>query len=110
MRAGRLRHRVTIQRYTVTQNDYGEEVESWTTHATRWAAVEPLTGREYFDAQQMTAEVSLRVRVRHDSTTEALTARDRISHDGRTLEIVSPPMRIKERGKEIHLMCREIAP
>jgi head-tail adaptor len=34
MRAGRLRHRVVIQRKTVTQNAFGEEVITWTTVGT----------------------------------------------------------------------------
>ena len=29
MRAGLIRRRVTVQRYTATQNSLGEEVESW---------------------------------------------------------------------------------
>lgn len=108
MFAGLLRHRVTIQRYTTTQNDYGEEVETWADLASRWAAVEPLSGREYFDAQQVASDVSIRVRMRSDSVTDALTAMDRIIHKSRTLEIVSPPINVNERGREIHLMCREL--
>jgi len=108
IRAGKLRHKVTFQRFTTTQNSFGETVETWEDHAERSAAIEPLSGKEYWDAQQTTAETSVRVRVRHDSTTEAITSKDRIAYDGRTLEIVSPPIRINERRREIHFMCREI--
>lgn len=42
MRAGRLRHRVTIQQVTRTRDGFGQPVESWSAFATVWAAVEPL--------------------------------------------------------------------
>ena len=65
MRAGNLRHLVTIQKLTTTRDSFGEPVESWTTFATVHAAVEPLSGREYWQAQQIAAETSLRVRIRY---------------------------------------------
>ena len=47
MEAGQLRHRVTIQQATETTDGFGGVTQAWATFATVWAAVEPLTGREY---------------------------------------------------------------
>jgi SPP1 family predicted phage head-tail adaptor len=64
MRAGQLRHRITIEAPTGAQNEYGEPVEGWTPHATVWASREDLGGREYFAAQQTQTTVSTRFRIR----------------------------------------------
>lgn len=108
MKAGRLRHRVTLQRHTPTQDAYGGETMAWSDLGTRWAAVEPLSGREWFQAQQFNAETSIRVRVRHDSTTAAMKADDRIQFGSRTLELTAPPQNLNERNIEVHLMCKEV--
>lgn len=66
MRAGRLRHRVVIEQRTEgTADAFGAPALTWTTFATRWADVRPLQGRELFAAQQVQANVSHAVRLRH---------------------------------------------
>lgn len=104
MRAGRLRHRVTIQSVTTNTDSYGQPIESWSTFAEVWAAVEPLTGREYFQAQQLQAEVTYRVRIRY--LTGVLPTM-RVLHDSRTFE-VQAVINLDERNRELHLMCREV--
>jgi SPP1 family predicted phage head-tail adaptor len=78
MRAGKLRHRITIEAATVA-NVFGEEVETWTTFAEVWAAKEDLAGREFFAAQQTTAEVTTRFRLRY---LDGVTPKMRINSDG----------------------------
>lgn len=104
MRAGDLRHRIVIQSNTPTRNDSGEPIESWSTWATVWAAVEPLSGREYFNAHQVTSEVDTRIRLRHVA---GLTAQMRVSWEGRIYQIQAV-IRRDERQREIHLMCSEV--
>ena len=65
MKAGDLRHRITIQQLAEGENDLGDIVQTWTAFATVWASVEPLTGREYLSAQQVSAETSGRIRMRY---------------------------------------------
>src|SRR5687767_13873249 len=43
--SGQLRHRVTIQAGTSTRGPVGRDVVTWSTTATRWARVIPLTER-----------------------------------------------------------------
>ena len=105
MRAGQLRHRVTLQQKgSVTQNEFGEEVISWTTVDIVWASVEPLRGREFIQAKQEQAMIDTKIRMRHrDGVTPVLRA----VWNGRVYDILSV-VRPEERQREIELMCREV--
>ena len=65
MRAGKLRHVVTIQSKTVTQDSYNEEIITWTDVATVRAAIETPTGAEYLDVESQGASISHKVAVRY---------------------------------------------
>ncbi len=104
MQAGRMRHRIKIQSPVEARNGVGEIITTWATLATVWASVEPLRGREFFDAEQMQAEVSTRVRMRYYP---GITAQMRVLWGSRVLEIVTP-IDVNERHKELQLMCREM--
>ena len=106
MLAGQLRQRVTIQKDTPTQDVYGQPVASWGTHLTRWASVEPLTGREAFTAAQMQSTVTTRIRVRWSSG-HGITPKMRVSWDGRLFEIDSV-VEVGSGREELHLMCTEV--
>jgi SPP1 family predicted phage head-tail adaptor len=81
-------------------------VPSWGTYAVRWAAVEPLTGREYFTAQQMQATVTTRIRLRYWAN-HGISPKMRVAWDGRLFEIDSV-QEVKSGRRELHLMCTEI--
>lgn len=104
MRSGELRHRVTIQHKVATQNAYGEEIIDWQTWKTAWAAVEPLTGREFMDAERAGAEVTHRIRIRQR---DGLLPSMRVSWDSRLFDIESV-LNLEERDREMQLMCREV--
>lgn len=105
VRAGAMRHRVAIERATVTQNSYGEEILSWGVWKWRWARVQPVSSREFLEARAQGAEVSHRVEMR---AVEGITPEMRLRHKGRILEIVQPARDIEEAGKKIELLCREV--
>jgi SPP1 family predicted phage head-tail adaptor len=65
MRAGPLRHRVVIQRPLATRTSYGEEQIAWITAAEMWAQIEPITGREFLQANIANPEQILRVTLRY---------------------------------------------
>lgn len=104
MRAGRLRKRVSIQQPVQAVNAYGERIVTWSTVATVWAAVEPLRGREMFDAEQVQAEISHRVILRYRS---GLDSTYRLLLASRVLQIQTV-IDVDERHRELHLMCREM--
>jgi len=65
MRAGRLRHRLSLQQQTQVQDAYGGFTTTWTTVATVWGAIEALRGKESFEVGQTNSEVTARVVIRY---------------------------------------------
>lgn len=104
MRSGRLRHRVTIERRTTTTDAHGDQLDTWTTMATVWAAIEPLNGREYFAASGEASEVTARIRLRYQSELAGMTTADRVTHNGVNYDIRSV-INPEQRGMELVLMC-----
>lgn len=105
MNAGELRHRVILQAKTVTRGNYGEEVIVWRDIATIWAKIEPLSGREYFQSQQMQSEISHKITIRYR---EDVKADWQMVYGTRIFNILSV-MNTEERKRELILMCREMA-
>jgi len=105
MRAGTLKRRVTIQSVTEGARDaYGEPDETITTHATRWASVEPLSGAELYRAHEVHPEVTHAVKMRYLS---GVTTKMRIVLGTRTFEIKSV-LNSEEDNRELVLMCTEM--
>lgn len=104
MRAGKLRRRVALERKEVSQGDYGEEIVAWAKYAAVWAAVEPVSGREFWTARQAEqGELTTRIRIRHRDDVQVA---DRVVWDGRTFDIET--VLADERERECELMCREL--
>lgn len=105
MRAGRLRHRINIQRLEKSRTPLGEVVESWNDLFTCHADVRPLTGKETYVSQQMAAEVNHEVTLRYRSD---IKPADRIiDKQGRILDIKSV-LDVYGRGRELKILCREV--
>ena len=92
MRAGPLDRRVTIQRVTLTEDDYGGSVESWADLATVSAQVVQQSGREFLAAAQTQAEQRVLFRLRW---IDGLSVLDRVSYGGRLHNIQD----VKELGR-----------
>mgnify|MGYP002813343007 CR=1 FL=1 len=103
MRIGPLRARVRIRTYTTSRDAYGAEVEAWVDFADVWASIEPLIGREFMAAKQITAEISHKIRMRY---IEGLLPTMTILWGDREFEIVSI-INVSERNKEILIMATE---
>jgi SPP1 family predicted phage head-tail adaptor len=103
VKIGKLRHRITIEQVTETQDIDGSVIETWTTFATAQASIEPVSGREYFAAQSTQAEVTHRIRLRYLS---GVTPKMRVNYNSRIFDILSV-ININERNRELQLMCRE---
>lgn len=104
MRAGSLRHRVTLQRFRCGRDAYGGPVEDWSDVATVWASLEAVNGREFFAGQQAQSEVTRRIRIRYRPD---VTADMRVIHQGTVFNIVAPLP--DNRGRELVLMCSEVS-
>lgn len=102
--AGKLKHRVTLQRLANASPDKtssGEPDDAWADVATVYASIEPLNGRELFAAQEHHAETTTRIRMRWRS---GVDAKMRATHGGTTYNILSV-IDPEKGGTELHLMC-----
>lgn len=120
MRAGRLPHRVKIQRKrvpvqpaaTATQNAFGElpttqgatgeETTRWQDVATVWAFVQPLQGREYMQAKQTQEELTTRITMRYRAD---LSANDRLLHGADVYDVLSV-LQTDNSQRQTVAMCR----
>lgn len=103
MRAGALRHQVTIQAATETPNSFGEPVPAWGTVATTWAEFTNVSARERFAAEQMQGQIVATARIRYLA---GVTPKMRLVFDGKTYLIrgVAP---LKGVHREMELMLEE---
>lgn len=108
MRAGILRHRVTIEAKTHVTDDWGEPHEEWSALVANLPAeVRDIRGREYWHSGQPApvGEVTIRVRIRYRGD---LDRQIRVVHAGRVyaVEAVLDP---DGRRTELHIMCKELS-
>ena len=100
MRAGQLRHRVTIQ--SPTEDIHGGPT-TWADTETVYARIAPIGGREFFLAQQVQADVTHRIVMRYGPV---VTPKHRLMFDGRYFDIRAVLNR-EERNRELELICTE---
>lgn len=100
MRAGRLDRRITIQARQAGLDAYGQPADAWTTVATVWARLEPLSGAERFEADQRSQEQSVRFTVRFRA---GIQPRQRVIFEGRQYDIRN--VAETERRHELVLDC-----
>jgi SPP1 family predicted phage head-tail adaptor len=103
MRAGELKQRIELQIPTRSQSS-GEWIDTYTTQATIWGAVEPLSGNRLFLAQQANSQVQGVVRIRYRS---GVTPKMRLKLGERIFQIISIINR-DEANEELQLWYREI--
>lgn len=104
LQIGQLRHQISLQSPTNSQNEYGEQTQSFDTYATIWAFIEPLSGRELLHAQQISEEIDSRITIRYNSS---VISEHRILFGTRIFEIktiINP----EERNEYQQLYCKEI--
>ncbi|BEN55254.1 phage head closure protein [Serratia marcescens] len=66
MQAGKLRHRITLQKPVKVQDTTsGEMIDTWQDVSNLWAEVSPLSAREFVAAQAMQNAVTTRIKIRY---------------------------------------------
>lgn len=103
MRAGKLRHRVEVQRSTATQDSYGQQVITWSTFATLWADIRPSEATETFESGQFKTERKHVVRMRFF---EGLTTRNRLKFGSRYFDVTGIRY-VREVKEEMVVDCVE---
>lgn len=107
---GKMRHRVTFQSFTGAVDSFGDPQQDddsqWKDAATLWAAIDPVSGKEFYAAQQSQSEVSHKVRCRYQT---GLTTAMRIKYGSRKFKILSI-IDWEERHESLLIMCKELVP
>jgi len=102
-----LRHRVEIGRYTSGKDQFGNQLpKQWQPVCTVWAAVEALTGRLYFEAQQTAEQSDHRVTIRWRRGIEPGMI---VRHDGREFT-VQAVMDKDGLRRWLTVLCKEVRP
>lgn len=85
MQAGKLRHRITLQKPVKTQSPTtGAVINTWADVANLWADVVDLSARDFVAAQATQSEVTSRITVRYR---DDITDKHRILFRGRIYNI-----------------------
>lgn len=106
MRAGDLNKRIQISKLVTgspTVNEFGEPNTSWESLDTVWAAIEPLSGREFWAQQQVQSEITVRIRIRYrDDILPGMKA-----EYGSKKYVIQNVIDRDEQHAELQLMCSE---
>lgn len=82
-------HRVIIQSRGDASDDYGGSAVTWSTLSTVWAIIEPMSGREVLQSEQLQSRVTHKITIRYNSTLKstATGAKYRVSYDDRLFPV-----------------------
>ena len=104
--AGELDRRITIQRATVTLNEFNEPIETWGDLTTVWAKRRDASATESYRAQEVGAQISTRFTIRWSTTVEGVTPTDRVSFDDRLYNITAVRDIGRNQWREIDAVAR----
>lgn len=99
---GRLKHKITIETPTRTQDAYGQPIETFTTYAVRYAQLMTTIGREGFNKYQEFNEYPVVFKVRYDSLTKDINETMRVTFDSKTYD-VEGVVNFMGSDREIHI-------
>jgi SPP1 family predicted phage head-tail adaptor len=104
MASGIYKHLVSVQYPEETVSSLGDIVTIWTELCEDYAAIEPFAGREFFEAQQVVANITTRIRMR---VINQVVPKWRIVFGNHIYDIQSV-LNFSMENNVMHLMCREI--
>lgn len=98
-----MKHRVTLQERSLTEDGQGGYTEEWEDVASLWAHVTPLKGYERMQAMQLASPITHKVLIRYRA---GLTTSMRLVFDGRVFEI-EEAINLEEAKAFLQLICVE---
>jgi head-tail adaptor len=115
VKAGELRHRLTLQRKTEGQDTFGAVQEQWTDDFTVWGAFEPIGSRLFPVAMRRFAEATAMFRIRFmpgvvidpDKHRIVFTFDPTASPQQSTAWTIFTPMPVDGKRFELHIEARE---
>ncbi len=93
--------RITIQRATISYNEFKEPVETWGDLATAWAKRMDASAGESYGAQEVGAQITTRFTVLRTTTIADVNPKDWIAYDGRTYNVMA--VREVKHNREIEI-------
>lgn len=106
MRAGQLRHRVSIQYQKPTEDEIGGETLVWTELFKARAAIWPISSKERIDAMKLESVITNKIRIRYRA---GITSKNRIVFI-QTVEIyniIGKPINPDKRNIMLDIMVTE---
>jgi len=100
---GDLRERITFQESVKEDDGYGGSVVKWNDVVKVWAAVDPISSREFFYAQQTKVDITHRVKIRSRSEIDEKMR----AIWGETILLIDS---ILDDGVWMEILCREEKP
>jgi SPP1 family predicted phage head-tail adaptor len=104
MRAGSLRHRITIQEPIKTTDAHGGQSITWNGYHVCWAEIVPEDGSEKVVAEQSTSLTTHTVKIRYDSR---VISEHRVLFGIKPLNIVSV-INVDLKNRQLVLKCTEV--
>ncbi|WP_335953701.1 phage head closure protein [Acinetobacter higginsii] len=113
MQTGNLKHRITIQKSTSTQDQItGKLITVWNDFAILWASVVDLSTKDQIAAKAAQSTIQARAKVRYSSKSAQIESTMRVLFDGFYYKIDGKPMRDPDSRREfltINLATGDVA-
>jgi SPP1 family predicted phage head-tail adaptor len=103
MRAGSLRHLVSIESYTETRDSFGGVSNTWAEFSKAYANIVPLSGKEKYVSAEKYATSTHQITIRY---LDGVDPKMRVVYGTRMFEIVSV-INTGERDKMMQLIVEE---
>lgn len=108
MNPGRLNKRITLQKYTSVEGEWGNTVTEWKDLTSMWASINSLFGREFWEAKQANLENTINITIRYQKVLKDLDTRAyRVKWDSKIYNItfIDNP---RFENKYLTLKCVEV--
>ena len=100
---GKLRHRIILKKPVAIKDPIGQDLEIWQDIASVWANIEPLSGKEYFNAQQVNSEITTKITIRYIKNLNSHW----VVHLGHRVFNILSVINLEERNRYLQLLCSE---
>ena len=104
MRAGQLRHNISIQESTSVNDGIGGKIITWSTMFEARAAIWPLSSKERLDAMKLESVITNKIRIRYRS---GITSKNRIKFGDRIFNVIGAPINPDERNIMLDMLVTE---
>ena len=104
-RKSRLRTKLMFQYDSRTKDTDGYETPTWLDKGERFCQVEPLQGREYFDAHAVLGQQGLRIRTHYDEIIADVEPDRWRMKNGTTIYSIQSMINVDMENRELEFVC-----